>query len=98
MISFNRIFQFWVFKKRVVEIGYILYVFDRRYGQSFTAFHPNKVIFKTDGIVAENINGYALVFTNNLLSTGIDGQKHFDVIYVPSDIYFIHDTIILFQC
>ena len=63
-----------------VEIGYIFnsYVFDIRYPKNFENAQPIKVEIKVDGILANDINGYALVLTNNLLSMSSDAQRHFD--------------------
>ena len=62
------------------DVGYNLYVLDLRYQQNFTAFQPIKVEFKFDGVVPNDINGYALVLTNKLVSISSDGQKHFDLL------------------
>ena len=62
------------------DIGYNLYVFDIRYQKNFTNSQPIKVEFKFDGVVPNNINGYALVLTNKLVSISGDGQRHFDLI------------------
>ena len=65
---------------RVDDVGYNLYVFDIRYQRNFTASQPNKVKFKSDGVVPNGINGYALVLTNKLVSINSGGQRHFDLI------------------
>ena len=65
---------------RADDVGHNLYVADLRYQQFFTASQPNAVEFKIDGVVPDDINGYALVLTNNLVSISSDGQKHFDLI------------------
>ena len=62
------------------DIGYNLYVFDIRYQKNFTNSQPIKVEFKFDGVVPNDINGYALVLTNKLVSISSDGQRHFDLI------------------
>ena len=62
------------------DIGYNLYVFDIRYQKNFTNSQPIKVEFKFDGVVPNDINGYALVLTNKLISISSDGQRHFDLI------------------
>ena len=62
------------------DIGYSLYGFDIRYQKNFTNSQPNKVEFKFDGVVPNDINGYALVLTNKLVSISSDGQRHFDLI------------------
>ena len=65
---------------RVDDVGYNLYVFDIRYQKNFTASQPIKVEFKFDGVVPNDINGYALVLTNKLISISSDGNRHFDLI------------------
>ena len=62
------------------DIGYNLYVFDIRYQKNFTNSQPIKVEFKFEGVVPNDINGYALVLTNKLVSISSDGQRHFDII------------------
>ena len=64
----------------VNDIGYNLYVFDKRYQKNFTNSQPIKVEFKFEGIVPNDINGYALVLTNKLISISSAGQRHFDLI------------------
>ena len=63
------------------DIGYNLYVFDIRYQKNYTASQPIKAQFKLDGVVP-NVNAYALVLTNRLVSISSDGQRHFDLISV----------------
>ena len=62
------------------DVGYNLYVFDIRYQKNYTASQPIKVEFKLDGVVPNDVNGYALVLTNKLVSISSDGQRHFDLI------------------
>ena len=62
------------------DVGYNLYVFDIRYQKNFTISQPIKVAFKFEGVVSNDINGYALVLTNKLGSVSSDGQRHFDLI------------------
>ena len=62
------------------DVGYNLYVFDIRYQKNYTASQPIKVEFKFDGVVPNNVNGYALMLTNKLVSMNSDGQCHFDLI------------------
>ena len=50
---------------RAADVGYNLYVFDIRYQKNYTASQQIKVEFKFDGVVPNNVNGYALVLTNN---------------------------------
>ena len=58
----------------------IIYTFLIRYQKNYTASQPIKVEFKFDGAVPNNVNGYALVLTNKLVSISSDGQRHFDLI------------------
>ena len=62
------------------EVGYSLNVFDIRYQKNYTASQPIKVEFKFNGVTPNNVNGYALVLTNKLVSISSDGQRHFDLI------------------
>ena len=62
------------------DVGYNLYVFDIRYQKDYTTSQPIKVEFKFNGVVPNDINGYALVLTNKLVSISSDGQRHFDLI------------------
>ena len=62
------------------NVGYNLYLFDIKYRKNFTNSQPIKVEFKFDGVVRNDINGYALVLTNKLISLSSDGQRHFDLI------------------
>ena len=62
------------------DVGYNLYVFEIRYQKIYTASQPIKVEFNFDGVVPNNVNGYALVLTNKLVSISSDGQRHFDLI------------------
>ena len=63
------------------DVGYSLYVFDIRYQQNLTDSQTIKVEFKFDGVVPNEINGYALVLTNKFVSKSSDGQRHFDFNY-----------------
>ena len=65
---------------RAADVGYNLYVFDMRYQKNFTNSQPIKVEFKFEGVVPNDIKGYALVLTNKLVSISNDGQRHFDLI------------------
>ena len=65
---------------RADDVGFNLCVFHIRYQQSFTASHLLKVKFKLDGIVPIDINGHALVLTNELVCISSDGQRHFHLI------------------
>ena len=62
------------------DIGYNFYVVDIRYQRNFTSPQSIKVEFKFEGVVPNDINGYALVLTNKLVSISSDGQRHFDLI------------------
>ena len=62
------------------DVSYNFYVFDIRYQKNYTASQPIKVEFKFDGVVPNNVIGYALVLTNKLVSISIDGQRHLDLI------------------
>ena len=62
------------------DVGYNFYVFDIRYHQSFTASQTKKLEYKYDGVVPNEINGYALVLTITLLPVSSDGQRQFDLI------------------
>ena len=64
----------------VNDVGYNLYVFDIRYQKNFTNSQSIKVEFKFEGNVPNDINGYALVLTNKLVSVSSDGQRNFDLI------------------
>ena len=65
---------------RVDDVGYSLYFIDIRSQQIFTASRPIEVEFKFDGVVRNDINGYALVLTNRFVSVSSDGQRHYDLI------------------
>ena len=65
---------------RADNVGYNLYVFYIRYQENFTKSQPIKVEFKFDGVVPNDINGYALVLTNKLVSISGDGDCHLDLI------------------
>ena len=65
---------------RADDAVYNLYVFDIRYQKNFTNSQPIKKEYKFDRLVLDDINGYASVLTNNLVSTSGDGQRHFDLI------------------
>ena len=65
---------------RADDVGYNLYVFDIRCQKNFTNSQPIKVEFKFNGVVSNDIYGYALVILNRLFSRSSDGQRHFDLI------------------
>ena len=84
MTSFNHIYLKKISELQMLELkfslGYNLYVFDIRYQKNYTASQPIKIEFKIDGVVPNNVIGYALVITNKLVSISSDGQRHFDLI------------------
>ena len=65
---------------RAADVGYRLYVFDIRYQKNYTASQPIEVEFKFDGVVPDNVNGYASVLTNKLVYLRNGGQRLFDLI------------------
>ena len=65
---------------RADDVGYNLHVFDIRYQKNFTNSQLIKVEIKFDRVVLNDVNGYALVLTNKLVSISSDGQKQFDLI------------------
>ena len=62
------------------DVGYKLYVFDKQCQKNYATSQPIKVEFKFDGVVPNNVNGYALVLTNKLVAISSDGPRHFDSI------------------
>ena len=62
-----------------IDVGYNLYVFDIRYQKNFTNSQPIKIEFKFEGVVHDDISGYALVLTNKLVSVSSDGLRLFDL-------------------
>ena len=67
---------------RADDVGKNLKAFHIGYQQDFTASQPIKVEFNIDGVVRNDVNGFALVLTIKLVSIGSDGERHFDLIYV----------------
>ena len=65
---------------RAAYVGYKLYVFDIRYQENFTVAHPIEVDFKIDGGVPNDMNGYALVLTDSMVSVSSDGQRRYDLV------------------
>ena len=61
----------------VVNIGYKLNIFDSKYQQNFTSSQRIKVKFKFNGVVPSDVNGYALLLTNKIVSISSDGRRHF---------------------
>ena len=57
---------------RADDTGYNWFIFDIRYQKNFANSQSIKVEFKFDKIVPGNINGYALVLTNKLVSISSD--------------------------
>ena len=56
------------------------YIFYIEYQKNFTAAQPMKAEFKFDVLVPDNVNAYALVLTNEVISFRNDGQRLFDLI------------------
>ena len=65
---------------RADDIGYILYLFEKRCQETFTVAQPIKLISKLDGLVPNDINGYALLLKTTLVIVSSDGQRPFDLI------------------
>ena len=61
-------------------VGYNLYVFEERNEKSFLAAQPIKAESEFDGVVAGDINVYALVLTIKIISLSSDEQHHIDPI------------------
>ena len=61
-----------------LDILYMFSIYDTL--QKFTAAQPIKIDFVFDGVFPIDINGFALVLTNKLVSIIPDGQRHFDLI------------------
>ena len=60
--------------------GYNSYFFDIRYQKNFINSQSIKVDFQfDDGGIPENLNDYALVLTNKIVSINSDGQRQFDL-------------------
>ena len=59
---------------RADDVGYNSYVFDIRYQENLTNSQPIKVDFNFDGVVPNDIYGYALMLTNNFVSISSDGN------------------------
>ena len=57
---------------------YMFSIYDIR--KKFTASQPFKVEFKFGRVAPNDVNGYALVLTNKLVSISIDGHRHFNSI------------------
>ena len=56
------------------------HAFDRRYHKNFQSAQPIEVEFKFSENIPDDIDGYALVLTNGLVSISSDGQRLFDLI------------------
>ena len=63
---------------RADDVGDNLYVSDIRNQQIFTASQPIKEEFKFDGVVLNDVNDFAQVLTNKLVSIMSYGQRRFD--------------------
>ena len=61
------------------NIGYNIYAFDIRYQKNFENAQPVKLEFKFSENINAGIYGFALVFTNRLVSITSDGQRMFDL-------------------
>ena len=68
------------FDASVVELGFILYIFDIRYQQIFIASQPIKKEFIIDGVVFNDVNGYFLEIAKKLVPLSSNRQKPFDLI------------------
>ena len=64
------------------DVDYKLYVFVIQCKQKFTASQTIKVEFELVGVIPNDINGYALVLTNKLISKSSNGRRDFDLILV----------------
>ena len=65
---------------KAADVSYNLYVLDIRYQKTFTNSQPLNVEYKFIGVVHNDVNGYALVLTNKLVSISSDGQQQIDLI------------------
>ena len=81
----------------VVDIGFILQIFDIGYQEVFRATHSIKVEFIFGGVVPKDINGYASVSTNKMVTASSDGQETFWLPLVDN-IKFFHNIIIFLHC
>ena len=64
----------------VDDVGYNLYVFDKRYQLLFTTTWPKVVEFNFDWVVPNDKNVVALLLVNKLFSINLDAQRHFNLI------------------
>ena len=67
---------------RADHVGHNLYVSDIKCQQNLTPSQPIEVESKIHGVSPSDINSYALMLTNNLVSIGSDGQRHFDLFLI----------------
>ena len=65
---------------RTTDVGYNLYVSDIRFQKNFTNSQTIKAEFKFDGVVLNNVNVYALVLKNRLVSVSSDEDGQFEFI------------------
>ena len=83
LISFNHIHQIMISDLQIspLMILVIFYMFSISDIIKISQL-PNrkKIEFKLDGVFPTNINGFALMLTNRLVSVSSDGQRHFDLI------------------
>ena len=75
-------------------MGFNLYAFDKKNQTFFAVAQPVKKEVNFDRLVPANINGYALLLTNNLLKISSDCQRHFDL----TSAQFLHSFIFSFHC
>ena len=58
---------------------YMFLIFDIK---NFHCSSNKKLVFVFDGVVFTDVNRYASVLTNNLISISSDGQRHFALIKI----------------
>ena len=64
------------------DIGYNIYVSDLRYQKNLESAQPIKVELQFSENIPAGIYGYALNWTNKLVSKSSDGQRNFDLLFV----------------
>ena len=62
------------------DTGYELFVFRLRYQGDFTANQPIKIESYFDGVVPTEIDSYALVLRNKIVSINTEWQRRFEFI------------------
>ena len=70
--------DFRCFNVGVDDVGHKFFVFGIRYQKKFERAPPVKVEIQFDGVVPNDINGYASVLSNKLGSITNDVSRHFD--------------------